>query len=851
MKRKILEILGSVLGVVLFSAAVWVLHHQLRHHHYRDIVEQLKAIPNGRLLMAFFFTMMSYLALSGYDLLALRYIRHKLPYAKVALTSFITYAVSHNLGFSLFTGGSIRYRLYGAWGLSAFEITSLIGFGVMTFWLGYLTSGAAAFILLPPGIPPEIHVPFTSTRLLGILFCLILAAYLAWIIFLRRPIRIKGWQIEIPTPKLTISQMFLGAGDWAVASAALYMVLPSVPGLTYTHVLGVFLLSQIIGLISNVPGGLGVFESVFIVLIGPVASPAALIGSLVAYRLIYYLAPLSLAALSLGGYEVYRRKEELWRLTAGIGRWVPLVAPQLLSVTTFLSGVVLLFSGATPAVPQRMLWLERFLPLPIIELSHFIGSILGLGLLLLARGLQRRIDAAYLLSAVLLAGGIVVSLLKGFDYEEALILGVMLAVLLPARPYFYRKSSLLGRSMSPTWTAAVLVIIVSSAWLVIFSYKHIGYAHELWWQFSLEGDAPRSLRALAGVVALGVLVAFAKLLRPAAPPPHLPQASDLNGLAPVVTQSPDSTANLVYLGDKDILVSPSSRAFLMYAVSGRSWVALGDPVGPKEDWKELMWQFQELCDRHGGWTVFYQVRAESLPLYLDLGLTMLKMGEEGRVDLGTFSLDGHANKQLRHWHRTPESEGCTFEVVPTSGVSSLLPELRPISNAWLAHKHTREKRFSLGRFDETYLRRFPMGLVRHHGKPAAFANIWAGDNHEEVSFDLMRHLPAAPAGVMDFLLIELMLWGKQQGYQWFNLGMAPFSGLDRYGAGSLWNQWGTFLYRHGEYFYNFQGLRRYKEKFRPVWQPRYLASPGGIATFRVLTQVAALISGGITGVATK
>jgi phosphatidylglycerol lysyltransferase len=523
----------------------------------------------------------------------------------------------------------------------------------------------------------------------------------------------------------------------------------------------------------------------------------------------------------------------------------------LLAVTTFLSGVVLLFSGATPAVPQRMLWLERFLPLPVIEISHFTGSILGIGLLLLARGLQRRIDAAYLLSVILLSGGILVSLLKGFDYEEAIILGVMLAILLPARPYFYRRSSLLGRSLSPAWSAAVLIIIVSSAWLVFFSYKHTDYARELWWQFSLQGDAPRSLRALAGAVTVGAIAAFAKLLRPSPPAPRLPRPSDLDRLAPIVAQSPDSTANLVFLGDKDILVSPSGQAFLMYAISGRSWVALGDPVGNKEEWKELVWQFQELCDRHGGWTVFYQVREESLPVYLDLGLTMLTMGEEGRVDLGAFSLDAHANKPLRHWHRTPESEGCTFEFVPVSGVDSLLPDLRPISDAWLAHKHSREKRFSLGRYDETYLHRFPMGVVRHGGRPVAFANIWAGDNREEMSFDLMRHLPTAPAGVMDFLLIELMLWGKQHGYRWFNLGMAPFSGLERHAAGSLWNQWGTFLYRHGEYFYNFQGLRRYKEKFRPVWQPRYLASPGGIATFRVLTQVAALISGGLTGVATK
>ena len=160
MNKRIVEIMGSMLGIALFLVAIWILHHELQNHHYRDIAEQFQSIPFARLLLAIFFTFLSYLALSGYDLLALRYIHHPLAYPKVALTSFITYAVSHNLGFSLFTGGSIRYRLYTAWGLSTFEITSLMGFGVITFWLGYLSCGAAVYTLLPLAIPTQIRLPF-------------------------------------------------------------------------------------------------------------------------------------------------------------------------------------------------------------------------------------------------------------------------------------------------------------------------------------------------------------------------------------------------------------------------------------------------------------------------------------------------------------------------------------------------------------------------------------------------------------------------------------------------------------------------------------------------------------------
>ncbi len=142
-------------------------------------------------------------------------------------------------------------------------------------------------------------------------------------------------------------------------------------------------------------------------------------------------------------------------------------------------------------------------------------------------------------------------------------------------------------------------------------------------------------------------------------------------------------------------------------------------------------------------------------------------------------------------------------------------------------------------------------IVRKADKIVAFANLWIGTEKEELSPDLMRHLPEAPHDIMEYLFVQLMLWGKQEGYRWFNLGMAPFSGLETRALAPLWNRLGAFVFRHGEHFYNFQGLRQYKEKFDPEWEPRYLASPAGLALPRVLTNLASLISGGLTGVLTK
>jgi phosphatidylglycerol lysyltransferase len=516
-----------------------------------------------------------------------------------------------------------------------------------------------------------------------------------------------------------------------------------------------------------------------------------------------------------------------------------------------VGGAILLLSGATPAVKGRLAWLHDFLPLPIVEVSHFLGSLAGVALLVLARGLQRRLDVAYHLTLAVLAAGAVFSLLKGADYEEAGILTAMLVALLPSRRYFYRKASLLQESFSLTWLVSIAAVVFASLWLGFFAYKHVEYTSELWWRFALFGDAPRFLRASVGVVVVLLGVSLARLLRAAPAPSPRSSGDAVAEVATIVAASEDAAANLAFLGDKSFLISASGHSFVMYATSGRSWVAMGDPMGREEEGAELVWEFRELSDRHGGWTVFYEVGRKNLHLYLELGLMLLKLGEEARVPLADFTLEGGGRKGLRYQLRKLEKEGASFEVAPSERVPALLPELRAISDRWLQGKRAREKGFSLGRFDEAYLRHFPVALVRDRGRLVAFANIWASAAKHELSVDLMRHLPDAPAGVMDYLFTSLLLWGKAEGYASFSLGMAPFAGLPARQLAPLWSRLGALVFRHGEHFYNFQGLRAYKNKFDPEWSPRYLASPGGLALPAVLSNVAALVSGSVMGALRK
>jgi phosphatidylglycerol lysyltransferase len=840
------------MGAGIFLAALWVLHGELQLVHYHQIVDSLKQIPTTRLMAALAATGLNYLVLTGYDWLAFRYIRHPLQYSRIALASFIGYAFSNSVGLSMLAGSSVRYRLYSAWGLSGLEITKVVAFYTLTLWLGLFTVASAVFILKPVNLPVWVHLPLASTRPLGCMLLSLPGIYLLLGILKKKPLSMWGLEIPFPPIALSLQQIALSGLDWLLAGSVLYILVAGSKGLSYPAFLSVYLLGQFSGLVSQVPGGLGVFESVVAVGLSPFLPAFSVLAALLAYRLIYYLLPLFAATILLGLHELFEKRSVLKQGIHILGRWIPSLAPRAFSFVVFIAGTILLFSGATPAVGWRMTLLRDLLPLSVVEMSHFLGSLIGVILLLVARGLQLRLDAAYFLTVVLLAAGIVASLLKGVDFEEATVLGVVLVSLIPCRKYFYRKASLLNEPFTPGWIASVGAVLLSSLWISIFAHKHVDYSADLWWTFAFSESVPRAVRATLGAVIVCLVVALSRLLRPVVPR-ILSTLTDeeMESIERVVDLSPNTSARLAFLGDKGFLFSQSRRSFIMYGVEGRSWVAMGDPVGERWEWEELAWQFREMCDLYGGWTVFYEVGKDSLPLYLDLGLTLFKIGEEGMVPLQTFSLEGKSRKSFRNTCNRFEKEGYYFEVIEAQAVSSMLPRLKKISDAWLREKNTREKRFSLGRFDPQYLKRFPVCVVRSEQEILAFCNLWEGAAREELSVDLMRYSPDVPPETMEYLIIRLMLWGKEHGYQKFNLGMAPLSGLDGRSLAPTWNRLGALIYQHVEHFYNFKGLRQYKEKFDPVWEPRYIACPSGLVLPRILTNIASLTSGGMKGVIAK
>ncbi|QDT98525.1 bifunctional lysylphosphatidylglycerol flippase/synthetase MprF [Gimesia aquarii] len=834
-----LKKLAPLFVIAIFMGAIWLLSKELKHYNIHEIRAAVSHIPTWRLWAAAGLTVFNYLILIGYDYLAIRAIQHPLPFSKISLASFTGFATSYNFG-ALLGGTSVRYRLYSAWGLSAVEILQLIIMLGTTYWVGVFALAGVVFIAQPFPIPDSLHLPFSNVQPLGYILLATAVCYTSLTLIRKSPIVIKGIKIQLPKTGMTILQLTVSAADLVLVGMILYTILAPDLSVGYVEFLGIFLMATVTVVLSHVPGGVGVFELVILTLVASQSSATILAGLLV-FRVIYYLLPLFGALILLALHELSLNRGLATRFVKEVNRWSVSIAPMVLSWSTLLAGAILLFSGATPTVTARIGTLYHTIPLPLIEVSHFIGSLTGAALLVLSRGLQRRLDSAWWLITLLLGVGIIVSLLKGFDYEEATLLAVILLALLASRKQFYRKGALIHERFQLSWICTILVIMVCSIWIGMFAYKHIEYSNELWWVFTFKGNASRFMRGSIGAIIVLLLFALSKLIAAHRPRSLPPTENELDIVTQIVKSSTKTSAYLAFMGDKSLFVNDQHTAFIMYGVQKRSWVSLGEPVGPKTEQAELVWQFREMVDRFDGWPIFYQVSAENLSIYLDQGLTTLKLGEEARVSLKSFELSGTRHRKFRKTVNHCEQKQCQFSLIPVHEVSVLLPELKLVSDAWLEEKNVTEKSFSLGYFDETYLNHFPIAVIRQHGKIIAFANVMEGANKEELSVDLMRYLPDAPPSVMEYLFIELMLWGRQQGYAWFNFGMAPLSGIQNRPLAPIWNRTADLIFRHGDHFYNFEGLRNYKEKFDPVWTPKYLASPGGLALPQILTDVVTLI----------
>jgi phosphatidylglycerol lysyltransferase len=314
--RRWLRWIGPIAGATLFLFAVWVIQRELSRVSFAEVVREVRATPALRVWMALGLAVLAYLTLTGYDLLAIRYIGKRLSVGKVCLTSFLSYVFSNNIGLSVVGASAIRLRFYTNWGLSVEDVLKVVGFAVTTFWLGILALAGVAFLFTPIALPENWNLPFQSVRPIGAALCALTVGWCVFCAVRRTPYRIRNFELPVPSLPVAVGQVVVGALDWLFAGSILWVFLPASAQVPYGECLAIYLVAQVTALASHVPGGVGVFESIVIVSLKSHAAGEEIVGALLLYRLVYYILPLVIGAILLGAFELRQRLRNAARARA-------------------------------------------------------------------------------------------------------------------------------------------------------------------------------------------------------------------------------------------------------------------------------------------------------------------------------------------------------------------------------------------------------------------------------------------------------------------------------------------------------------------------------------------------------
>ncbi len=842
-----------IIGLGLFAAGIYALYGLLRPVDPTELAQQLRDTPKSALLIAVGATIVAYVSLMGYDFLALKYLEKPLPNRVVIIGSFLGYAFGNTIGISILSGGAVRYRIYAAAGLNAFDVAALSGYISVAMGIGMTFVGLVALGFFPDAIGAATPLSPATIQWVSILWAASMAGSIVWLATRKSPFRFRQFTLAMPNMRIILAQLFFTAIDTMMAAATLYVLLPD-GGPSFMAFVGIFAAATMAGVISHVPGGLGVFETVVIAAMPAGVPVTEIAAALLLYRMIYFLLPFAVAFALVSLNEARLASKSIARLLGDAPdtlraplRALTGVAPILVGTAVFVLGGYLLLLSVLPSVGLNDPFDHGSFAVFLIETSVLITAFLGVALLILSHGLIRRISAAYWLTLIALGGGALAALLNNGDFHAAVILAASCLTIVPFGRSFYRQAKLTDGLFSPAWFALVFAFLVAALTAFFFVHAATPYSAGLWLDFGADANTPRALRA--GLVASLTLVVFMVYLslqptrrRPANCDPAL-----LDRAAEIAHHHNQPAAFLALSGDKWIHMSDARDAFIMYGRRGASWVALGDPIGNPDSFAGLAWDFVEEALKANCRPVFYEVGEANLPLWIEMGLSLHKVGEEAIIDLSEFSLSGAKFKTMRAAFNKKAREGydITLEQAPHS--PGLIAELEQVSTAWLGSKTGREKGFSVGRFDPAYLAHFPIAVVRNQGRIVAFANILSPNNGDHVAIDLMRYLPQDASGMIEYLFLSLIHLYQEQGAKTLSLGVAPLSGIQPRKSSHLWNRFGALMFRHGGAFYNFEGLRGFKQKFQPNWHPRYVALPVGISPMMAMADVALLISGGARG----
>ncbi|MFK9092918.1 bifunctional lysylphosphatidylglycerol flippase/synthetase MprF [Bacillus salipaludis] len=834
-KEKVLKAAKFIFPLFLLIFAIIEIKKFTGNLNVQLLKNEINQLNIWSLLLLLAVTFAAVLPMLLYDVILVRILRLKVSKRELLEQSFIANSFSNLIGFGGLIGAMLRTyffhkleqdkrRLLGV--IASVSLFYLTGISFLT-WI--VTTRYRHF-------PLFVDTKWLYFAVLGV------GLYLPVFLIIHM-IKSKKDNQTLITTNVSVRLVIVSVIEWVAVFAAI-LVLSRILGISisFENLFPVYIIAACAGIISMIPGGLGSFDLVFIWGMQDLHVPEEkVLVLLLFYRVGYYFIPF-LISLVFFVKLYWERWNQSWNfLPKAI---IQGVSHVVLTMLVFLSGLVLLLSASVPGIMSRLKIAQELLSFPIINVSHQLSVAAGFLLLGLSRGIEYSVRRTYDLTMLALILAALFSIFKGIDYEEAIFLIIVALLLRISKGQFYRESYVL------TWGKTIFdvtVILIITSMYILIGYLNLPIA-KLTIPAKFLPYVIVDYRDLFKSAALGLVIALLILFTGYLI--SLPKKWKLEKsigqekeiIDHVTKYKGKVLTHLIFLHDKYVFWNSQKNVLISFQKYADKLVILGDPIGEKKELSNAIEEFQEIADLHGFTPVFYQVSDDMLPYLHGHGFAFFKLGEEAFVDLKTFSLTGNKMKGLRALKNKFFRESFYFELVEPPFALGLLKELREISNEWLLGR--KEKGFSLGFFDEDYLNKAPIAIVRDENKRIlGFMSIMhVYDNDQTISVDLMRVRPEAPSGTIDYLFLSLIDWAKEQGYNRFNMGMAPLAnvGLSRFSF--LSEKIAAQIFLHGHFIYHFQGLRKFKQKYTNIWEPKYLAYRRKSSLPIIMAQITLLIS---------
>ncbi|MEO2075437.1 MAG: bifunctional lysylphosphatidylglycerol flippase/synthetase MprF [Bacillus sp. (in: firmicutes)] len=832
-KEKIVKVVKFIFPLLLLIFAIIEMKRFTGDLNVQLLKNEINQLNIWVLLLILAITFIAVLPMLLYDVILVRILKLKVLTSELLEQSFIANSFSNLIGFGGLVGAMLRTyffhkhekdkrKLLGV--IASVSLFYLTGISLLS-WI--VTIGFRRFPL------------FVDTKWL---YFAVLGVGLYLPIFLGIHI-MKSKKESAITLKVGIELVVVSVIEWLAVFVAI-LFLSRLLGIPVSSIdlFPVYVVAACAGIISMIPGGLGSFDLIFLWGMQELHVPdEKVLVLLLFYRIGYYFVPF-LISLVFFVKLYWERWNQSWnQLPKAI---IQGLSHVMLTILVFISGLILLLSASVPGIMSRLRIAQELLSFPIINVSHQLSVAAGFLLLGLSRGIEYRVKRTYELTMLALILAALFSIFKGIDYEEATFLIIVALLLRISKGQFYRESYVL------TWGKTIFditVILIITSMYILIGYLNLPISKltipDKFLPYVIVDYRDLFTSAIIGLV-IAMMILLTGYLISLPKKWKLEKSIDYeNELFTHLRKYQGKVlSHLIFLHDKYIFWNSKKNILIPFQKYADKLVILGDPIGEQSEISNAIEEFQEIADIHGFTPVFYQVSDDMLPYLHGHGFAFFKLGEEAFVDLKTFSLSGSKQKGLRTLKNKFNRESFEFELIKPPFSAGFIEELREVSNEWLQGR--KEKGFSLGFFDEEYLNKAPIAIVRDEEKKIlGFMSImYVYDNKQTISVDLMRFRPDAPAGIIDFLFLSLIDWSKEEGYGRFNMGMAPLAnvGLSRFAF--LSEKIAAQLFLHGHFIYHFQGLRQFKQKYTNIWEPKYLAYRRKSSLPFIMAQITLLIS---------